>query len=149
MDAVALFRRRVLELILAKYRSLDRFYLETDFSKGHLSEILRGKGSPTVDTLTSLHKPSKSRCATSSFFLKLATVIVGPNCCVPQRPTKFGDYLANYPLERPRPDQLPSCALAPAATKPHLSLLACVIQENRRAGSFLRERCFGSKLFCF
>jgi transcriptional regulator with XRE-family HTH domain len=56
MDAAALFRRRVRKLILAKYRSLDRFYLETDFSKGHLSEILRGKGSPTVDTLIKLAK---------------------------------------------------------------------------------------------
>jgi len=56
MDAAALFRRRVRKLILAKYRSLDRFYLETDFSKGHLSEILRGKGSPTVDTLVKLAK---------------------------------------------------------------------------------------------
>jgi transcriptional regulator with XRE-family HTH domain len=56
MDAAALFRRRVRKLILAKYRSLDRFYLETDFSKGHLSEILRGKSSPTVDTLIKLAK---------------------------------------------------------------------------------------------
>jgi transcriptional regulator with XRE-family HTH domain len=56
MGAAALFRRRVRKLILAKYRSLDRFYLETDFSKGHLSEILRGKGSPTVDTLIKLAK---------------------------------------------------------------------------------------------
>jgi len=43
-------------MIEQKYRSLDRFYLETDFSKGHLSEILRGKGSPTVGTLTKLAK---------------------------------------------------------------------------------------------
>ena len=56
MDAAALFRRRLRKLILEKYRSLDRFYLETDFSKGHLSEILRGKGSPTVDTLIKLAK---------------------------------------------------------------------------------------------
>ena len=56
MDAAALFRRRVRRLIRAKYRSLDRFYLETDFSKGHLSEILRGKGSPTVDTLIKFAK---------------------------------------------------------------------------------------------
>ena len=32
MDVAALFRRRLRKLILAKYRSLDRFYLETDFS---------------------------------------------------------------------------------------------------------------------
>ena len=54
MGAAALFRRRVRKLILAKYRSMDRFYLETDFSKGHLSEILRGKGSPSVNTLIKL-----------------------------------------------------------------------------------------------
>ena len=51
-----MFRRRLRQLIQWKYRSLDRFYLETDFSKGHLSEILRGKGSPTVATLTKLAK---------------------------------------------------------------------------------------------
>ena len=51
-----LFRRRLRQLILQKYRSLDRFYLETDFSKGHLSEILRGKGSPSVTTLVKLAK---------------------------------------------------------------------------------------------
>jgi transcriptional regulator with XRE-family HTH domain len=54
MDVAALFRKRLRKLILAKYRSLDRFYLETDFSKGHLSEILRGKGSPSVSTLIKL-----------------------------------------------------------------------------------------------
>jgi transcriptional regulator with XRE-family HTH domain len=56
MDVAALFRRRLRKLILVKYRSLDRFYLETDFSKGHLSEILRGKGSPSVSTLIKLAK---------------------------------------------------------------------------------------------
>src|SRR5437660_11181889 len=54
MDVEALFRRRLRKLIKEKYRSLDRFYLETDFSKGHLSEILRGKGSPSVSTLVKL-----------------------------------------------------------------------------------------------
>jgi transcriptional regulator with XRE-family HTH domain len=54
MKVAARFRRRLRNLILAKYRSLDRFYLETDFSKGHLSEILRGKGSPSVSTLIKL-----------------------------------------------------------------------------------------------
>jgi transcriptional regulator with XRE-family HTH domain len=54
MKVAARFRRRLQKLILAKYRSLDRFYLETDFSKGHLSEILRGKGSPSVSTLIKL-----------------------------------------------------------------------------------------------
>lgn len=54
MDVAALFRRRLRKLIRAKYRSLDRFYLETNFSKGHLSEILRGKGSPSMNTLIKL-----------------------------------------------------------------------------------------------
>ncbi len=54
MKVAARFRRRLRNLILEKYRSLDRFYLETDFSKGHLSEILRGKGSPSVNTLIKL-----------------------------------------------------------------------------------------------
>ena len=54
MSVAALFRKRLRSLILAQYRSLDRFYLETDFSKGHLSEILRGKGSPSVTTLIKL-----------------------------------------------------------------------------------------------
>ena len=56
MDVAILFRRRVRKLILSKYRSLDRLYLETDFSKGHISEILRGKGSPSVKTLIRLAK---------------------------------------------------------------------------------------------
>jgi transcriptional regulator with XRE-family HTH domain len=51
MRVETLFRRRVRELIQEKYRSLDRFYLETGFSKGHISDILRGKGSPTIPTL--------------------------------------------------------------------------------------------------
>ena len=45
-----------MQLIRQRCRSLDRFYLETDFSKGHLSEILRGKGSPSVATLVKLAK---------------------------------------------------------------------------------------------
>src|SRR6184192_3753487 len=56
MDMATLFRHRLKQLILERYPSLDRFYLETDFSKGHLSEILRGKGSPSVATLTKLAK---------------------------------------------------------------------------------------------
>jgi transcriptional regulator with XRE-family HTH domain len=56
VDLEGLFRRRLRQLIQRKYRSLDRFYLETDFSKGHLSEILRGKGSPTVATLAKVAK---------------------------------------------------------------------------------------------
>ena len=34
--------------------SLDRFYLETDFSKGHLSQILRGQRSPSLATMAKL-----------------------------------------------------------------------------------------------
>jgi hypothetical protein len=41
MDVAALFRRRLRKLILAKYRSLDRFYLETGFSKGHSTKASR------------------------------------------------------------------------------------------------------------
>ena len=54
MDTAALFRQRLRQLILERYRSLDRFYLETDFSKGHISEILRGVSSPSVSTLIKL-----------------------------------------------------------------------------------------------
>jgi transcriptional regulator with XRE-family HTH domain len=50
----ALFRRRLRELAIQKYGSLDRFYLETDFSKGHLSQILRGKRSPSLATIVKL-----------------------------------------------------------------------------------------------
>ena len=54
MDTAALFRARLKQLILERYPSLDRFYLETDFSKGHLSETLRGVSSPSVATLIKL-----------------------------------------------------------------------------------------------
>ena len=50
----ALFRRRLREIVIQKYGSLDRFYLETDFSKGHLSQILRGKRSPSLTTIVKL-----------------------------------------------------------------------------------------------
>jgi transcriptional regulator with XRE-family HTH domain len=50
----ALFRRRLREIVIRKYGSLDRFYLETDFSKGHLSQILRGKRSPSLTTIVRL-----------------------------------------------------------------------------------------------
>jgi transcriptional regulator with XRE-family HTH domain len=42
------------EILIQKYGSLDRFYLETDFSKGHLSQILRGKRSPSLSTIVKL-----------------------------------------------------------------------------------------------
>jgi len=38
---------------LNRYPSLDRFYLEHEFSKGHLSHILRGTQSPST---LKLHK---------------------------------------------------------------------------------------------
>ncbi len=50
----ARFRRRLRELVLTKYGSLDRFYLEHEFSKGHLSQILRGKTDPKLSTIVRL-----------------------------------------------------------------------------------------------
>src|SRR5258708_29533236 len=54
MDTAVLFRERLRQLILERYPSLDRFYLESGMSKGHLSEILRGVSSPSVTTLLKL-----------------------------------------------------------------------------------------------
>ena len=51
MDILTLFRERFGQLLFARYPSLDRFYLEHTFSKGHLSHILRGRQSPSVVTL--------------------------------------------------------------------------------------------------
>ena len=56
VDEEALFRRRLRQIVIEKYGSLDRFYLETDFSKGHLSQILRGKRSPSLATIAKLAK---------------------------------------------------------------------------------------------
>jgi transcriptional regulator with XRE-family HTH domain len=56
MGVEARFRRRLRQLVVEKYGSLDRFYLETGFSKGHLSQILRGKRSPSLATLAKLAK---------------------------------------------------------------------------------------------
>ena len=47
----------------------DRCHLETDFSKGHLSEILRGKNSPSVDTPIRLAKVFD--CEVNDFFIFL------------------------------------------------------------------------------
>jgi hypothetical protein len=63
VDEAVLFRRRVRELVIQKYGSLDRFYLETDFSKGHLSQILRGKRSPSLTTMIRLAKALDVRVA--------------------------------------------------------------------------------------
>lgn len=64
----ALFRRRLRELVIEKYGSLDRFYLETDFSKGHLSQILRGKRSPSLTTIVKLARALNVQVA--DLFLK-------------------------------------------------------------------------------
>ena len=54
MDTIRLFRERLQQLILDRYPSIDRFYLETGFSKGHLSNILRGARNPSTVTLLKL-----------------------------------------------------------------------------------------------
>ncbi len=56
MGPEAAFRRRLRQLVREKYGSLDRFYLETSFSKGHLSQILRGVRSPSLATIVRLAK---------------------------------------------------------------------------------------------
>jgi transcriptional regulator with XRE-family HTH domain len=48
--------------------SLDRFYLETSFSKGHLSQILRGQRSPSLATLVKLARALDAEVA--DFFAK-------------------------------------------------------------------------------
>jgi helix-turn-helix protein len=63
VDEWVLFRRRLRELVIQKYGSLDKFYLETDFSKGHLSQILRGKRSPSLTTMIRLAKALDVRVA--------------------------------------------------------------------------------------
>ncbi len=54
LDEEHLFRQRLRDFVMAKFGSLDRFHLETDFSKGHLSQILRGKRSPSLTTIVKL-----------------------------------------------------------------------------------------------
>lgn len=54
IDTLALFRKRFGQLLLNRYPSLDRFYLEHEFSKGHLSHILRGTQNPSTPTLHKL-----------------------------------------------------------------------------------------------
>ena len=63
MDEAALFRKRLRQLVIEKYGSLDRFYLETEFSKGHLSQIIRGKRSPSLTTMIKLAKMLDVRVA--------------------------------------------------------------------------------------
>ncbi|MGB8683489.1 MAG: helix-turn-helix transcriptional regulator [Candidatus Binatus sp.] len=62
------FRRRLREIVIQKYGSLDRFYLETDFSKGHLSQILRGQRSPSLATIVKLARALDVQVA--QFFIK-------------------------------------------------------------------------------
>ena len=54
MDALTSFRERFGQLFFKRYPSLDRFYLEQEFSKGHLSNILRGVRNPSILTLHKL-----------------------------------------------------------------------------------------------
>lgn len=54
MDTLTLFRQRFGLLLFARYPSLDRFYLEHEFSKGHLSHILNGRRNPSTLTLHKL-----------------------------------------------------------------------------------------------
>lgn len=50
------FRKRLRQLVTERFGSLDRFYLETGFSKGHLSQIIRGDRSPSLATVERLAK---------------------------------------------------------------------------------------------
>ncbi len=54
MGVEAQFRKRLRALVLEKFGSLDKFYLETGVSKGHLSQILRGQRSPSLATIVRL-----------------------------------------------------------------------------------------------
>ena len=54
MDTEALFRKRLRQLILERYPSVDRFHLEKEISKSLLSEILRGIHSTSISTLVRL-----------------------------------------------------------------------------------------------
>ncbi len=56
MGVEAELRRRLRTLIKDRFGSIDRLYLETGLSKGHISDILRGKHSPSVATLVRLAK---------------------------------------------------------------------------------------------
>lgn len=52
--------------MIEKYGSLDRFYPGTDFSKGHLPQILRGKRSPPLPTIVKLARALDVSVPTSS-----------------------------------------------------------------------------------
>ena len=54
MDTLTLLRERFGQLLFRRYPSLDRFYLEHEFSKRHLSHILRGTRNPSTLTLHKL-----------------------------------------------------------------------------------------------
>ena len=51
MGLEARFRHRLSQIITERFGSLDRFYLETGFSKGHVSQIIRGDRSPSLATI--------------------------------------------------------------------------------------------------
>jgi DNA-binding phage protein len=63
VDDEALFRRNLQRIVLQKYGSLDRFYLETEFSKGHLSQILFWKANPSLSTMAKLARALGVRVA--------------------------------------------------------------------------------------
>jgi transcriptional regulator with XRE-family HTH domain len=63
VDEEALFRQRLSDFVSQKYGSLDRFHLETDFSKGHLSQIIRGRRSPSLATMVKLARALEVRVA--------------------------------------------------------------------------------------
>lgn len=56
MGAEVLFRRRLRELIKLRYGSMDRMYLETGISKGHIGALVSGKYSPTLATIEKFAK---------------------------------------------------------------------------------------------
>lgn len=51
-----MFRRRLRQVIERQYGSVDRFWLETGWSKGHVGHILRGTRSPSLKTIAKLAK---------------------------------------------------------------------------------------------
>ncbi len=75
------FRRRLRQLVLDRYGSLDRFYLETEFSKGHLSQILRGQRSPSLATMVKLAMALEVEVA--DFFVPRAARQVGKQAKAP------------------------------------------------------------------
>jgi transcriptional regulator with XRE-family HTH domain len=50
------FRRRLRQLVKQRYGSIDRMYLETGLSKGHIADLMRGKHSPSLRIVEQLAK---------------------------------------------------------------------------------------------